>query len=145
MTQPVGAEPERVTTVSYRAWARAPISIYVPAQRDESYDPPMDLGRILDIPTVWLVVGITVPTLIGVGVGVIAMTPASFRVARACFAMAAIALAIGAVAHIFSDYAYRSLLATLVLLANAALFVGAIRWVNSREVTEGFGEIRADI
>jgi hypothetical protein len=86
----------------------------------------------------WIVVGIAVPLLVGVGVGVLSMTPPEYLVAKAAFSLGAVILAarIGWwVAFETGDYstADRMVFSGVVFGAIGAAWLGAIMWVQQRE------------
>ena len=85
----------------------------------------------------WLTVAIVVPVLIGIGVGVMSMTPPEFRLAKACFTFAAILLLLRAgwwVALVGGSASSRAIFCFLVFGLAGLLWVESIHWVERRRL-----------
>lgn len=83
---------------------------------------------------IWATLAVIVPTFVGLAFGLVAMTPASFRAARVCFWIAAIALCVGAATWCWSSAsAYRFSIATVVLSFDGLGLIACLRWVSGRE------------
>src|ERR1035437_8773258 len=83
----------------------------------------------------WAVVAVVVSILIGIGVGVMSMTPPDFVIAKAAFALAGIILAAKVVhwgAKSTAAKAERMILTFIICGAIGVLAVESWRWVNTR-------------
>ncbi len=86
----------------------------------------------------WTVVGILVPILIGVGVGVMSMTPPEYWVARVCFTVACILLSakIGIWLIISeSSLAQRTIMVFVLFGIIAVGWVETLRWVENKKIS----------
>lgn len=84
----------------------------------------------------WPVVGILVPVLIGIGVGVMSMSPPEFWIARSCFSLAALILLarVGAwIIYTQSSVVERIIVAFLIFGVVGVGWVESLRWVDSRQ------------
>lgn len=85
----------------------------------------------------WLTVAIVVPVLIGIGVGVMSMTPPEFWLAKACFTSAAILLLLRAgwwVAFVQGSASSHAIFCFLVFGLAGLLWVESIHWVERRRL-----------
>lgn len=85
---------------------------------------------------VWPVVGAVVGVLVGAGFSVLSLTPPDFRIARACFGLAAALLAGTAAAWTCSTDAPLALVTAVtvtIALAVAILLPLGFRWIRRRE------------
>jgi len=88
--------------------------------------------------TSWIAVGIVVPVLIGIGVGVMSMNPPDFLVARVAFSIAALILIarvawwIGAELPRNTSRMNAAIFAFIIFGAIGALWISSLGWVNQR-------------
>jgi hypothetical protein len=94
------------------------------------------MGPVAEQLLSWTVVGVVVPVLVGIGVGVMSMAPPDFGIAKACFTASAIVLLLK-VSIWLTDIAIprpqRLLFACLLFALIGASWVESWQWVSRRQ------------
>jgi hypothetical protein len=104
-------------------------SVPVPANRG---------WRMLQVLTGWIFLGILVPVIIGIGIGVLSMAPPEFSIAKACFSLAACILLAKTAWWVAFDSAgsaarERLLVCCVVFGLTGVLWAVSIIWIQRRE------------
>src|ERR1051325_4797425 len=92
--------------------------------------------KTMDIKTAWTIASVAVPLLVGVGFSVLSMTPPDFDIARWCFLIAAVLLAIMSTVwatKTAAPFHVRGGVCVVLGLLIAVCLPEGLRWISRRE------------